>query len=204
MRTVARRLEDGRPLRDAMKAGGFTCRSLAAKTREVDPAGRGISLQLVSSLASEQPWARDTCKPASAALIGRALGREGDPAGLVEGLFTIAARPRKPAPVPEPSGGLDPEMPVRSLADLIAAVIRRDGYRGLGALAKHGRIPYKTLYAWQSSTRGAKAGPSEARLRVFAEDHQLPVDLVLHAAGRVARDQQPCGFACPKVLRNVE
>jgi hypothetical protein len=201
LRTVARRVDGGRPLRDAMEAGGHTCRSLAARTREVDPACRGISLQLVSSLASDRTWSRDSCSPASATLIAEALGKP------AESLFTIAARPRRPAAAaaaPEPSGGLDPAVPIRSLADLITAVIRRDGYRGLGAMAQAGRIPYKTLYAWRSSTRGAKVGPSIDRLRTFAEDHQLPLALVLHAAGRVARDQQPCVFPCPRVLQNVE
>lgn len=201
MRTVARRVGAGQPLREAIQAGGFSCRSLAARTREVDPAGRGISLQLVSSLASDRPWSRDDCKPDSAALIAAAVGKP------VDSLFTITARPRRPAvpvPVPEPRGGLDPDVQIRSLADLIAAVIARDGYRGLGAMAQHSRIPYKTLYAWRSATRGAKVGPSEDRLRIFAEDYQLPLALVLHAAGRVARDQQPCVFPCPRVLQYVE
>jgi hypothetical protein len=168
---------------------------------EVDPAAKGISLQLVSSLASDRDWARDSCSPPSAELIALALGKP------VDTLFKIGPRPRRPAVaavVPEPSGGLDPAVQIRSLADLITAVIRRDGYRGLGAMAQHGRIPYKTLYAWRAATRGARVGPSIDRLTIFAEDHNLPLPLVLHAAGRSARDQQPCVFPCPRVLQAVE
>jgi hypothetical protein len=75
LRQVARRLRGGKPLREAMKAGGYNRLTLAARTREVDPDGNGVSHQLIYCVASDRDWARDTCSPASARLIAAALGK---------------------------------------------------------------------------------------------------------------------------------
>lgn len=75
MRTVARRLRGGKPLRDAMAKGGYNRLTLAARTKEVDPHGRGVSHQLIYCLASDKDWGRDTCKPDTARLIALALGK---------------------------------------------------------------------------------------------------------------------------------
>ena len=102
------------------------------------------------------------------------------------------------APTPggsTPEAGSDPDNRPASLSDLITFVMERDGYRNLMPMAKKGRTPYKTLYAWWTSQRGGEraAGrqgggrhvPVES-LRIFAEDYQLPLALVLHAAGRAS------------------
>jgi hypothetical protein len=74
--------------------------------------------------------------------------------------------------------------------------MERDGYRNLMPMAKKGRTPYKTLYAWWTGQRGGgrDAGKGGGRavtvesLRIFAEDYHLPIELVLHAAGRASGD----------------
>ncbi len=78
MRIVARRRNGGKPLRDAMTKGGYNRLTLAARTKEVDPCGRGVSHQLIYCLASDKDWARDTCKPDTARLIAKALGKPED------------------------------------------------------------------------------------------------------------------------------
>ena len=78
MRIVARRRNGGKPLRDAMAKGGYNRLTLAKRTVEVDPAGRGVSRQLIYCLASDKDWGRDTCKPDTARLIALALGKPED------------------------------------------------------------------------------------------------------------------------------
>ncbi len=56
----------------------FTYQSLAARTKEVDPEGRGISWQLVAFLASARAWARDTTSARTVDLITQALDRPED------------------------------------------------------------------------------------------------------------------------------
>ncbi len=101
-----------------------------------------------------------------------------------------APTPGKPAG--EPRAGDDPAAQPASLSDLITFVMERDGYTKLMPMAKKGRTEYKTLYAWWTGQRGAGSGRgkgggraiSEDSLRIFAEDYNLPLPLVLHAAGR--------------------
>ena len=50
-----------------------TVTSLSRLTRKIDPRGRGVSMQLIAFLASDQPWARETTRPATAQLIEDAL-----------------------------------------------------------------------------------------------------------------------------------
>ena len=78
MRIVARRRNGGKPLRDAMVKGGYNRLTLAARTRELDPQGRGVSHQLIYCLASEKDWGRDTFKPDTARQIAAALGKPED------------------------------------------------------------------------------------------------------------------------------
>lgn len=47
--------------------------ALAARTREIDPDGKGVSHQLISFLASDSDWSRDSTRPRSASLIEDAL-----------------------------------------------------------------------------------------------------------------------------------
>jgi hypothetical protein len=93
---------------------------------------------------------------------------------------------------PDPRPDAAPE----SLSDLITYVMERDGYTHLMPMAKKGRTPYKTLYAWWTGSRGsAKRGAGgggrsidRESLRDFAEDYHLPLDMVLHAAGLASGD----------------
>lgn len=78
---IARRVSPT-ALRDAMDAypggtpdpAGIGLKDLAVRTRQVDPAGRGVSWQLISFLASDAWWGRDTTTLPTAQLIARALG----------------------------------------------------------------------------------------------------------------------------------
>ncbi len=78
------------------------------------------------------------------------------------------------------------------MSDLITFVMERDGYTKLMPMARNGRTSYKTLYAWWTGQRGTgrSTGKGGGRaitkdaLRIFAEDYNLPLPLVLHAAGR--------------------
>jgi hypothetical protein len=92
----------------------------------------------------------------------------------------------------KPGAGPNPEFQPASLSDLITYVMERDGYRKLMPMANRGRTPYKTLYSWWTGQRGTSKdrGHGGGRaitiesLRIFAEDYNLPLPLVLHAAGR--------------------
>ncbi|MEU0087236.1 hypothetical protein [Streptomyces sp. NPDC006274] len=70
-----RRLDNGAPLRDAMKASGLSVPRLAAKTREVDPAGKGISAAYVGFIVGQGETAREECSDRAAQLIAAALSR---------------------------------------------------------------------------------------------------------------------------------
>ena len=60
---------EGQPLRDEMKRQGLTLDELAEKTREVDPAGRGVSVATIGRLTSRGRSARDRCELNTAWLI---------------------------------------------------------------------------------------------------------------------------------------
>ncbi|MEV0501954.1 hypothetical protein AB0I84_30765 [Streptomyces spectabilis] len=71
-----RRLESGAPLRAAMKAAGLDIPGLAAKTKDADPAGEGLSRAMVGFIAGRGKTAREECSTRAAGLIAAALGRE--------------------------------------------------------------------------------------------------------------------------------
>ena len=71
-----RRLDKGAPLRAAMKAAGLDIPSLAAKTREIDLDGRGISRSLIGFIVGGGATAREECSDRAARLISTALDRE--------------------------------------------------------------------------------------------------------------------------------
>lgn len=78
MRTTARRIDGGQALRDAMAAEKIGLQSLAQRTRLADPAGKGVSYQLLGFLAQDAALsrhARETTSPATAMLIEDALHR---------------------------------------------------------------------------------------------------------------------------------
>lgn len=72
-----RRLDKGAPLRAAMKAAELDIPRLAAKTREIDPEGKGISKSLVGFIVgSGKKTAREDCSDRAAELISAVLGQE--------------------------------------------------------------------------------------------------------------------------------
>ncbi|MBQ0827650.1 hypothetical protein [Streptomyces tagetis] len=71
-----RRLDNGAPLRAAMAAAELDIPRLAAKTKEIDPAGKGISKSLVGFIVGAGRTARDECSDRAAELIATALDRE--------------------------------------------------------------------------------------------------------------------------------
>jgi hypothetical protein len=68
---VARRLDGGQRLREAIDASGLTLQGIAARTRA--DGGKGLSFQLIAFLASDRDWARETTSPDSGVLIEDAL-----------------------------------------------------------------------------------------------------------------------------------
>lgn len=76
MRVTASRRDGGRQLREAMKEAGHNRLSLAARTKELDDAGHGVSQQLIAFLSTTRRWGRDSCSPRSAALIAMGLNIE--------------------------------------------------------------------------------------------------------------------------------
>ncbi|MFI2033676.1 hypothetical protein ACH470_03090 [Streptomyces bottropensis] len=71
-----RRLDKGAPLRAAMKAAELDIPRLAAKTREIDPEGKGISKSLVGFIVGSGKTAREECSDRAAELIAAALDQE--------------------------------------------------------------------------------------------------------------------------------
>jgi hypothetical protein len=73
-----RRIDGGRPIREALKESRMKLTEVAAATRERDPAGRGLSFQLIASLAADDSknWSRETTAERSARLIEAALGAQ--------------------------------------------------------------------------------------------------------------------------------
>ena len=73
-----RRLDKGAPLRAAMKAAGLDIPRLAAKTKDVDPTGEGLSRAMVGFIVGSGKTAREECSDRAAELIAAALNRELD------------------------------------------------------------------------------------------------------------------------------
>ncbi|MFF4346737.1 XRE family transcriptional regulator [Streptomyces sp. NPDC001530] len=69
------RLDNGKPIRDAMSHAGLSIERLAEKTKEVDPAGYGISRSAVGHMVSTGPSGRGEFERRSADLVAKALGR---------------------------------------------------------------------------------------------------------------------------------
>ncbi|WP_328425931.1 hypothetical protein [Streptomyces sp. NBC_00443] len=68
-----RRRDKGAPIRVAMKAAGLDIPRLAAKTKEVDPEGEGLSRALVGFIVGGGKSAREECSDRAAELISAAL-----------------------------------------------------------------------------------------------------------------------------------
>ncbi|MFI9824469.1 hypothetical protein ACIHFC_29055 [Streptomyces sp. NPDC052013] len=71
-----RRLDKGAPLRAAMKAAGLDIPRLAAKTKDVDPTGEGLSRAMVGFIVGTGKTAREECSDRAAELIAAALDKE--------------------------------------------------------------------------------------------------------------------------------
>lgn len=67
------RLDNGQPIRDAMKAANLSIGRLSDKTKEVDPAGFGISPSSVGTMVSKGASGRDRHELRSAGLVAKAL-----------------------------------------------------------------------------------------------------------------------------------
>lgn len=70
------RKDDGRPIRAAMARAGLSIPGLAEATKEVDPAGKGISAATVGRIAGQGKTARDPCEERTAWLVAEALHRK--------------------------------------------------------------------------------------------------------------------------------
>ncbi|MFJ2183399.1 hypothetical protein ACIOJG_22540 [Streptomyces anulatus] len=71
-----RRLDKGAPLRAAIKAAGLDIPHLAARTKELDPTGKGLSPAYVGFIAGTGKSAREDCSERAAELIAQALDQE--------------------------------------------------------------------------------------------------------------------------------
>lgn len=67
------RKSEGKPLRDAMEAANLTIEELARATKEVDPAGRGVSPATIGRLTSRGRSGRDRCEQDTAWFVALAL-----------------------------------------------------------------------------------------------------------------------------------
>ncbi|MFG2963530.1 hypothetical protein ACGFZS_09600 [Streptomyces sp. NPDC048288] len=97
-----RRLEQGAPLRAAMKAAGLDIGRLAAKTKEADPDRTGLSRALVGFIVGTGKTAREDCSDHAAGLIAAALDKpvkdlfEGQPLFFDEGSTSTRRSQIKP------------------------------------------------------------------------------------------------------------
>lgn len=73
-----RRLEKGAPLRAAIRAAGLDIPHLAARTKELDPTGKGLSPAYVGFIVGTGKTAREETSDRAAGLIAQALDREVD------------------------------------------------------------------------------------------------------------------------------
>lgn len=77
----------GKPLREAMKNAGLTGPELAEATKDVDPAGKGVSPATVGRLAGRGKTARDRCELETAWFVAEALHRRTN--APLQDLFSI-------------------------------------------------------------------------------------------------------------------
>lgn len=71
-----RRLDQGAPLRAAIRAAGLDIPHLAARTKELDPTGKGLSPAYVGFIVGSGKTAREETSKRAAGLIAEALGLE--------------------------------------------------------------------------------------------------------------------------------
>ncbi|MFC9987799.1 helix-turn-helix domain-containing protein [Streptomyces globisporus] len=76
------RLDNGQPIRDAIREAGLSIERLAEKTKEVDPAGYGISQSAIGHMVSTGASGRERFTRRSCDLAAMALDKP------IEELFT--------------------------------------------------------------------------------------------------------------------
>jgi hypothetical protein len=84
------RKAEGKPLREAMARAGLSGPELAEATKEVDPAGKGISPATVGRLAGRGKTARDKCELDTAWFVAEALHRRTN--APLQDLFAMPSR----------------------------------------------------------------------------------------------------------------
>ncbi|WP_203702993.1 hypothetical protein [Streptomyces sp. SID8016] len=89
-----RRLDKGAPLRAAIRAAGLDIPHLAARTKELDPTGKGLSPAYVGFIAGTGKSAREDCSERAAELIAQALDQEVD--ALFETVFLTIVKSTSP------------------------------------------------------------------------------------------------------------
>lgn len=67
------RLDNGRPLREALRTRGLSLARVAELTRDADPEGRGVAVATLGFLVATGSSARETCTERVAHLIAEAL-----------------------------------------------------------------------------------------------------------------------------------
>lgn len=76
------RLDNGQPIRTAMREAGLSIERLAEQTKEADLAGYGISQSAIGTMVSTGASGRESFARRSCDLVAKALGKP------VEELFT--------------------------------------------------------------------------------------------------------------------
>lgn len=149
-----RRRLNGRPLRNAMKHAGLSVAALAAKTREVDPEGRGLSKAAVGFAVSEGQSGRDELSDRAAALIAAALGvaeellfHEDTP----EAPIATPSRLRSEMPAPAQQAEIEPFVSLKTLCGLTEK--SRDWYFDQRRLHPPGSVTPFPVHWFGSSPR---------------------------------------------------
>jgi len=117
-----RRLEKGAPLRAAMEAAQLDLSRLAARTKDVDPTGEGLSRAYIGFIAGNGRTAREECSDRAAELIATALDKKVEEL-FVEPVFTLteSTSTRRPKTGEQRKSELLPErlMDQRELAQFL-------------------------------------------------------------------------------------
>jgi hypothetical protein len=69
------RLDNGEPIRKAMEEAGLSIGRLAARTKQTDPSGYGISPSAIGHMVSTGPSGRERFEDRSCDLAAAALGK---------------------------------------------------------------------------------------------------------------------------------
>ncbi|GGJ87378.1 hypothetical protein GCM10011583_18630 [Streptomyces camponoticapitis] len=67
------RRNGGKPIRDAIRRAGLSIPRLAARTKEIDPEGRGLSQALIGFYASEGASGRESASTRTTELMAAGL-----------------------------------------------------------------------------------------------------------------------------------